>query len=258
MKIDKDKNDKQSDKKKMISIVIFVFLIIDIIVLLIFLLNHFNKGIVVESSSSVEEPSSSEVISSSEETSSTSEYDPYVDTVISNIKKYIKEVSEDRMGVAVSMKDLYSINTYVDSESTHLVYGFTYLENEDEYVRLDINLEQELDIEQIISLIHDDGITLDQYYEHTAYDIVNEDITSKDSFKDIYHGDYTHHICYKDEYDMCYMSGIGKNDDTYISIDLLSFDKDTYDIDDTDTSINQRNDINKRYYQLLFYIALGL
>ena len=235
----------------MILSVIFVFLVIDIVVLLLFLLNYFNKGITVESSSSLEEPSTSEPISSSVEFSSASEYDPYIDVTISNIKKYIKEVEEESLFTSFTAKDIYSINTYTESESTHIVYGFTINEETDKYIRFDIDINKELDMEEVVSLIHDDGVTIEMFVEQNIYEIVSEDISSKDTFKEVYPGDYTHHICYKDEYDIYYMSGIGYHDDTYISVDLLSFDKDTYDIDNTDASINQSNDINKRYYQLL-------
>ena len=246
-----NKEDNKSNKRTMILSVIFIFLVIDIIVLLLFLLNYFNKGIAVESSSSVEEPSTSEAISSSVESSSTSEYDPYIDVTISNIKKYIKEVEEESLFTSFATKDIYSINTYTESESTHIVYGFTINEETDKYIRFDIDLNKELDMEEVVSLIHDDGITIEMFVEQNIYVMVSEDASSKDTFKEVCPGNYTHHTCYKDEYDTYYMSGIGHRDDAYISVDLLSFDKDTYDIDNTDTSIKQSNDINKRYYQLL-------
>ena len=170
--------------------------------------------------------------------------------MISNIKKYIKDVGDNTIGASLTVKEIYSISTYVEGESTHLIYGFTISEDTNRYIRFDINLEQELNEEEIVDLIHGDNISTDLFDEQHIYEIVDEDITSKDTFKDVYPGSYTHHICYEDEYGY-YMSGIGHHDETYISIDLLSFDKDTCDIDNTDASINQSNDINKRYYQLL-------
>lgn len=246
------KEDQKSNKKKITLSIVVIFLAVDLIVLLIFLLHYCSKSnITVETSSSNIEPSTSEPLSSSIESSSTSEYDPYIDVVISNIKKYVKEASLKKIGTEVSIKDIYSFNTYVESESTHLIYGFTYVEQDNKYMRLEIDLEQELDVEEVISLIHEDNISIDLFFNHNDYDIVNIDITAKDGFKDVYPGSYTRHISYSDEYGDCYMSGIGKNDNTYISVDYLSFDKDTYDVDNTDTHMNSISDINKRYYQLL-------
>ena len=249
--MDTNKEDNKSEKKTVIFSALAAFAILDILILLCFLLTYCNNRGEGETSSSIEESSSTIEITSSVEPSSLSTYDPYIDTVISNIKKYIKDVGETMFLGPYTVKDIYSINTYVESESTHLIYGFTYLEEDDKYIRLDLNLEQELSEEEIVALIHDDNITLDMYEDEDIYDIASEDITSKDTFKDVYPGDYSHHIIYKNDYEEYYMSGIGHHDDAYISVDLLSFDKDTYDIDNTDTSINQSNDINKRYYQLL-------
>ena len=248
MRIEDEKGNTAKQVGLAIGAAIFIIVILLIIVLLLHWKDISYRPIL---SSSSEEPSTSEEISSSEEESSTSEYDPYIDEAIVNIKKYIKTVGNDVLGSSLTVKDIYAVNTYVESETTHVVYGFITDEEDDKYIRFDIDLEAELDIDAVISLIHEDKITVDMFVGNDLYEIVEDDITNKSSFKEVYPGTYTHHLCYKDDMEQYYMSGIGVNDDRYISIDHLMFDNTTYDIDNTDTHINQTSDVSGRHWELL-------
>lgn len=251
----KIEDEKGSTAKTIGLAIAFGVMVLVVVFVVVFMIKwpEINKR---PESSSSEEPSSSEVVSSSsEEESSSSTYDPYIDDSIANIKKYIKDVGETVLSTSLTVNKIYSVNTYVESETTHLVYGFTVSEETDKYFRFDIDLEAELDLEAVMTLIHDDSVTKDMFLGSDQYTMVSEDITSKPSFKETYPGTYTTHICYKDDMDQYYMSGLGVNSDKYISIDYLMFDNTTFDLDDTDTHINDSNKAGEKYYQLLKQLA---
>ena len=242
--------DEKGNTLKTVGLAFLATLMVLLLAVLVILMVAFSNRNNSQSTSS-EEPSSSEVIPESSGERSEVEPDPYVDIVISNIKKYINAVEKEKLLTDLTVKDIYSINTYTELGSTQLVYGFTLTEETDKYARMIIDLDKELDIEEVISLIHDDKIDVDSYAEYELYEIVSGDITTKTSFKETYPGIYTKHICYKDMSEQYYVSGIGSNDDKYVSIDLLSFNKDTFDIDNTDAHVNETADSGKRYWQAL-------
>ena len=226
--------------------VILVILTFGIFLLILFLTN---RGGEVSSSS---EPTTSEAssipLSTSEEASSI--YDDYIDVTISNINKYIKKVGSDTLSISWSVKDIHSINMYVDSSTSILVYGFTVNEEDDKYIRMEIDIEKELSsMEEVVKLIHDDSVSIDMFISYEQYQIVSDDLVSKKSYKELYPGDYTYSLAYKSDAEEYYYSGIGKNKEDYISIDYLSYDHSTYEINTGGSHMNSAS--NGRYYQLL-------
>ncbi len=228
--------------------IILVILSLGVLLLIIYFTNR--GGQVIGSS---EEPVTSEPSSIPVE-SSTSIYDDYIDVTKNNIKKYIKSVGEKSLSTSWTVKDIYTVNMYVDSGTSILVYGFSISEETDKYIRIEIDIEKELSsMEEVVSLIHDDSISIDMYIGNTLYTKVDDDLVSKDSFCSLYDGEYKYGITYKDDGDQYYYSGIGINKEDYLCIDNLSYDHSSYDIDNGGTHTNSSS--NGRYKELL--VSLG-
>ena len=238
-------DERGSTSKLIILVTTFAVLLVLVIFLVFFIIEN-NKNKEQPVSSSII-PSSSEVISSS---SSSEEVDTYIDDTIANIKSYISKVSKDVLLSELTVDHLYSVNTYVEGESTHLVYGFTFKEDVEGYIRFEIDLEAEFAISQVIEKIHSDLISPDMYVGHQLYKTKSVDITSKDTFKELYKGTY-HPITYVDDSEQYHMSGIGKDGSSFACIDDISFNESTFEIDNTDAHFNSDTSSTNRYYQLL-------
>ena len=237
-------DERGSTSKLIILDTTFAVLLVLVIFLVFFIIEN-NKNKEQPVSSSII-PSSSEVIPSS----SSEEVDTYIDDTIANIKSYISKVSKDVLLSELTVDHLYSVNTYVEGESTHLIYGFTFKEDVEGYIRFEIDLEAELTISQVIEKIHSDLISPDMYVGHQLYKTKSVDITSKDTFKELYKGTY-HPITYVDDSEQYHMSGIGKDGSSFACIDDISFNESTFEIDNTDAHFNNDTSSMNRYYQLL-------
>ena len=237
-------DERGSTSKLIILVTTFAVLLILVIFLVFFIIDN-NKNKEQPVSSSII-PSSSEVIPSS----SSEEVDTYIDDTIANIKSYISKVSKDVLLSELTVDHLFGVDTYVEGESTHLVYGFTFKEDVEGYIRFEIDLEAELTISQVIEKIHSDLISPDMYVGHQLYKTKSVDITSKDTFKELYNGTY-HPITYVDDSEQYHMSGIGKDGSSFACIDDISFNETTFEIDNTDAHFNSDISSTNRYYQLL-------
>lgn len=238
--------DERGSTSKYIILVVTFAIFLVLAIFLVFFIIESNKNKEQPASSSSIIPSSSEVISSS----SSEEVDTYIDDTIINIKNYISKVSKDVLLSELTVDHLYSVNSYVEGESTHLVYGFTFKEDTTGYIRFEIDLEEELTISQIIEKIHSDLISPDMYVGHQLYKTKSVDITSKETFKELYIGTY-HPITYVDDSEQYHMSGIGKDGSSFACIDDISFNESTFEIDNTDAHFNSDTSSTNRYYQLL-------
>ena len=235
--------DKDDQHRVLPWVALFIIVVLLGVGILFIILMFMNKPSPVVSSSSEEASSTSEVLSSSV-------YDDYIDVTVDNMKKYISEVGSETLSTTWTVNHIYSVNTYVDGSNTVLVYGFTVKEEENKYIRIEIDLEKELsDIEEVVSLIHDDSISIDMFVGHELYEVIEDDLINKDSFKELYKGDYTYGLTYKSDSETYHYSGIGVDTDRFVSIDYLKYDKTTYDIDNTDSHVEITS--TGRYYQLL-------
>ena len=241
MPIGEKKMDKKNKTILLMGILIFLLIGLVVVLILIFVVPK-PKG---------DTSSSSSLSSSSEISSSTSEVDTYIDDVIDNINTYTSLIHQTYYASDISVKDIYSFNIYESGGTTHICYTYTVNNVVNTVYRIHIDTSADINNNEVMDLIHDDGLVLTMFVGRYAYDIVNSDITSKAIFTSEYIGDYTHHICYTDEYDEYHLSGIGKNNNTYTSIDHLYFDNDH--IDNSDAHVLSVND-NSRYQELLMRI----
>lgn len=223
---------------------ILVILGLGVLIAVLILLNSNNNPAPTSSS---EPTTTSEVLSSSEEPSSS--VDTYIDDLLTNLKNYTNNVHKSTLSISSTVKDIYSFNIYTESETTRVIYTYTTNEDSGRCFRMSVDLNADINMDQSLTIIHDNGLTLDMFDEYLQYEVVESDLVNKESFKSLYKGSYTHHLCYKDDYDTYHMSGIGIDSDKYVSIDYLTYDNTTYDIDNTDSHVEIVS--TGRYYQLL-------
>ena len=244
------KDDKNSTRKVVLIAIVSSLAIIVLIILLVLLLTLPKRS---NNASSSDEPSSSELSSSEEPPSS--EEDPYIDDLLSNLISYTNKVHKDVLLSTSTVKEFYSFNIYTEDESTHIVYAYTTNEDIDRCFRMIIDIGIDISNDDTLSIIHNNELTIEMFLSEHQYEIVEDKIASKEGFKELYSGDYSYSVTYKDDYDHYYFSGIGIEEDGYTSIDYLSFDKDSFVIDSDSSFFNSSSDKNNRYYQLLEAIS---